>query len=173
VLLAAPRHGRCAEIGVWKGDFSHRILQLRKPAELHLIDPWLFASHFPDRWYGGAVARSQADMDAIAQSVVCRFAGSPEVVIHRTSSLDAAARFSESYFDWIYIDGDHSYQSVLDDLRTWYSKLRSGGYIALDDYEWRDEHNTTSVRSAINTFLANNTVAAATVMQGQFLIRKA
>jgi hypothetical protein len=172
VLLAAPRHGCCAEIGVWKGDFSHRIVQLRHPAELHLVDPWLFASHFPDRCYGGASARSQTDMDAIAQSVARRFAGNPEVVIHRATSLDAVATFSDAYFDWIYIDGDHSYQAVLDDLLAWYAKLRPGGCIALDDYEWRDEDNRTSVRSAINAFLADHAVAQAKLMQGQFLICK-
>ena len=30
----------CAEVGVWKGEFSHYILQC-KPSKLHLIDPWL------------------------------------------------------------------------------------------------------------------------------------
>lgn len=36
-----PINSRCAEIGVWRGDFSQQLLDKLMPVELHLVDPWL------------------------------------------------------------------------------------------------------------------------------------
>jgi hypothetical protein len=40
-----------AEIGVWKRDFSAKILAAVGPSKLHVVDPWKFES---DGAYGGA-----------------------------------------------------------------------------------------------------------------------
>jgi hypothetical protein len=42
VTQLAPPSGVCAEIGVWKGEFSAQILKVARPSKLHLIDPWRF-----------------------------------------------------------------------------------------------------------------------------------
>lgn len=169
-LLIFPVGGRGVEIGVWKGDFSSRVLQLRRPAELHLVDPWVFAPHFPRRLYGGKDASSQNDMDKIFSSVQRRFSEIPAVTIHRRTSAEAAGSFPDQYFDWVYIDGDHSYDAVLSDLQAWYLKVKSGGVIVLDDYLWRDEADVESVRVAIKEFLSINKVRCARAMLGQFII---
>jgi SAM-dependent methyltransferase len=171
-LLALPLGGRCAEIGVWKGDFSRRILQIRRPKELHLVDPWLFSPHYPRRLYGGTGARNQDDMDRIMALVVGKFSKCAAVQIHRNSSTEIARRFPDHYFDWIYIDADHSYEAVLCDLKVWHEKVRPGGVIALDDYRWRDEQNRQSVKGAIESFLFCTEVKSAREVYGQFLIRK-
>jgi len=172
-LLRAPRHGVCAEIGVWQGGFSARIVQLRNPRELHLIDPWQFDPRLPDRMYGGSVAKNQADMDAIMAAVVRRFADVPAVKVHRHKSLDAAKLFPDGYFDWVYIDGDHSYEAVLADLEAWLPKVKPGGAMALDDYIWRDETGSASVKAAADSFLARHPGHRTRLVQGQFVIRKA
>ena len=161
----------CAEIGVWKGDFSQQIVDRCRPKELHLIDPWIFSPQFPERWYGGASAQNQTDMDEIMLSVANRFAAHGVVKIYRGKSVEIAGQFPNSYFDWVYIDGDHSYEMVLEDLRIWSKKVKLGGFIGLDDYEWRDENGRLSVREAINTFLAGSKVRDAMPIRGQFLIR--
>jgi hypothetical protein len=63
LLKMMPKRSICAEIGVWKGDFSQRILDITNPSELHLIDPLMFQPSFPSRWYGGVKAANQSDMD--------------------------------------------------------------------------------------------------------------
>ena len=42
-----PKGGRVAEIGVWNGKFSASILDVTKPKELVLIDPWDLLSAQP------------------------------------------------------------------------------------------------------------------------------
>lgn len=171
-LYSAPRGGVLAEIGVWQGGFSRRILQLRKPRELHLVDPWQFVASLPERMYGGSVAKSQSDMDAIMTSVVRQFGESPAVKVHRSTSLEAARRFTDRYFDWVYIDGDHSYAAVLSDLNAWFPKLKVGGKIVLDDYTWQDESRTLSVKAAAEKFISANPGHKTRLVQGQFLIQR-
>ncbi len=47
-----PKGGVVAEIGVWQGRFSERILAITKPAALHLIDPWLYQPEFGNTGFG-------------------------------------------------------------------------------------------------------------------------
>ena len=171
-LLAAPRGGVCAEVGVWAGGFSARMVQLRKPRELHLIDPWQFVPSLPERMYGGSEASSQGDMDALMASVVDRFAGNTSVKIHRRTSIEAARHFEDCYFDWIYLDGDHSHEAVLADLNVWLPKVKLGGKIVCDDYTWVDEHGTCGVKTAVESFLDAHPGHVGRLVFGQFLIRK-
>ena len=46
----------------------------------------------------------------------------------------AAGEFPDCFFDWVYIDGNHSYEAVRQDLELYWRKLKPGGYIVCDDY---------------------------------------
>lgn len=142
---------RCLEIGVWKGDYSNEILQ-RKPSELHLVDPWKFQPEFSSKWYGGKIAKQQNDMDNIYNSVVKRFMGKP-VHIHRGFSSNLYNEFEDSYFDWVYIDGNHEYDYVLDDLKNYLPKVKSGGFLCGDDYVWKNDNNELTVKNAVLEFI--------------------
>lgn len=170
VLRAIPRDAVCAEIGVWKGDFAARIRAVARPRELHLIDQWRFVPAYPRRWYGGADARSQADMDRIHDKVLDRFAGDPRVVIHRQPSETAALAFADGTFDWVYIDADHSYEAVRADLLGWAPKIRPGGVLVGDDYTWRDEQGALPVRRAVDEFVKNRAPRAHSVDGDQYFI---
>jgi predicted O-methyltransferase YrrM len=52
----------------------------------------------------------------------------------RKSSVEAITDFKNESLDWVYIDADHSYKSVLNDLIIWRSKVRQGGIISGHDY---------------------------------------
>jgi len=117
----------CAEIGVWRGDFSNKILKYC-PRELHLVDPWVHQDHEWVKWAKGEkVVKSY-------EEVLRKFNKNPKVKIHRKNSLEVF--LGEEYFDWVYIDADHSYSSVIQDLIHWYDQLKIGGYLCGDDYGW-------------------------------------
>lgn len=171
VLRSIPRDATCAEIGVWKGDFSECIQATAQPRALHLVDPWQFVAAYPRRWYGGAAARNQDDMDRIHRDVVSRFAGNPRVTVHRLDSRSAAESLAETAFDWVYIDGDHSYEAVQDDLTNWAPRLKPGGVLSGDDYTWRDESGTYPVRRAVEEFLTRQSPRDVTIDGDQFILR--
>src|SRR5688572_947522 len=177
LLRMLPRGSVGAEVGVWKGDFSELILRVVRPRELHLIDPWRFevAPGYSSARYGGSKAKSQADMDAIYSSVTERFGvqvASGRVAVHRSPSADAGGRFEDGFFDWVYIDGNHLYEFVLADLESFYPKVRSGGFLAGDDYGrpgWWDD----GVTRAVHVFCQATPDCELVVPgQAQFLIKK-
>ncbi len=154
VLSLLPKQAEGAEIGVWQGDFSTRILKIAEPRRLHLIDPFLTRDEpaYNEAWYG---APRGADMAAVKASVIDRFAeeiSSGQVVLHAERSEDALARFPGGSLDFVYVDGDHTYEAVALDLRLSFQACRPGGLICLDDYQlggwWKD-----GVVRASNEFL--------------------
>jgi len=140
---------------------------------LHLIDPWEFQPSFPNRMYGGKKAASQDDMDAIFSRVQQKIGIQDNVNIVRKKSHEAAKVLPERSLDWVYIDGNHFYEYVKQDLKYYYTIVKEGGYIAGDDYDWGPNFDFP-VRSAIHEFicLKSYNVEIVTVKNGQFVLRK-
>ena len=156
LLRMMPKDSICAEIGVWEGEFSQRILHTVQPRRLHLIDSWQYQGDetYQLAWYGRR-AGSQAHMDALYGTVCRRFqreAEAGQVVIHRQSSGEAAGGYPDGYFDWVYVDGNHLYEFVRRDLDLYAPKIKIGGYLAGDDYAeggwWQG-----GVKRAVDEFL--------------------
>lgn len=176
VFAELAKGGVGVEVGVWKGDFSASLLSRAEPRKLHLVDPWKFfdTGDYVQSLYGGADARSQADMDQICADVEARFAGqiaSKQVEVHRMPSVEFAAEVDDESIDWVYIDGDHTHDAVLADLEAFYPKIKTGGIIAGDDYNtpgwWHD-----GVTTAVNEFVRTRTVTVLAVHNEQFVLRK-
>lgn len=49
-------------------------------------------------------------------------------------SKDEAKNHPDEFYDIVYIDGGHSYESVRDDIKNWLPKVKQGGFICGDDY---------------------------------------
>ncbi len=169
-----------AEIGVLRGDFTARVLDVAKPSRYHLIDPW-YCSDESDtkgaRW-GTAQSMTQAKMDAMHDSVAQRFANdiqADRIIINRQGSVEAAAQFEDEYFDWVYIDGNHLYEAVKADLEYYLPKVKRGGFLMGDDYDvkgwWGDGLNR-----AVDEFRAASEKSGAckTVRfrRGQFIFQR-
>lgn len=127
ILHFLPKGGVCGEIGVFEGDFSSRLYEIIEPTELHLIDPWDYLDDEERKETDSNPAESHSKVKA-------RFVASPEVSVHKGFSNDVMATFDDGYFDFIYIDGDHAYNFVYDDLLMAERKLRKGGIIAGHDF---------------------------------------
>ncbi|HZW81129.1 MAG TPA: class I SAM-dependent methyltransferase [Candidatus Deferrimicrobiaceae bacterium] len=174
LLRSLPKHAVCAEIGVYWGRFSELILRIARPRKLHLIDPWKYeADPVYDRsLYGGSLGQNQARMDAIYESVVKCFK-SKRVEIHRAGSVACSSQFPDNYFDWIYIDGNHQYEFVKQDLEVYFPKVKSGGFVAGDDYG-RDPNNWTrdGVTRAVDEAINNGLYEKIVIDKNQFLLKK-
>lgn len=132
--LASLGATRGAEIGVCKGLFSRALCDgIPTLQELLCVDPWqAFDGNRPNGW-----GRAQAFHDA-------NFAEARERLNHcaarivRAESLAAAKDVPPASLDFVYIDGNHHFDFVMQDLIVWSSKVRSGGLVAGDDYYvWR------------------------------------
>ena len=122
--------GVCAEVGVALGVYSKIILDNSNPTTLYLIDSWEnFDLGYPD---GNMV--TQEEHDRRYTSVVERFKEYTNVKIIRKRSQDGLSSFSDNFFDWIYIDADHSFEGCLKDLELAHLKIKIDGYICGHDF---------------------------------------
>ncbi len=176
LLDMVPEHAVGAEIGVHIGDFSAEILRTTSPRELHLIDPWEHQKSdvYKSAWYGGQAKSGQTEMDERFANVGKRFdeqVQAGRVIIHRGFSTDILDQFSDAYFDWIYIDGNHLYDYVKKDLQVSFQKTKPGGLITGDDYAeggWWDG----GVKKAVDELATGEGIELVELRNHQFIFRK-
>lgn len=121
-----------AEIGVFQGGNALRLLQLPLK-RLFLVDPYKSYNQYES----AQIAYVQAQLDAAKSIMQSRIASHPlrdKVTIMIKDSIEASKEFEDGFFDYVYIDGNHSFRAVLKDLIAWYPKVRKGGFLAGHDY---------------------------------------
>jgi hypothetical protein len=113
ILPLLPKGGVCAEVGTQTGYFAKLILSVLQPVKLHLFDidftPFDHVHFQP----------------AIQQKIV---------QLHQGDSATRLSFLPDRYLDFIYIDADHSYASVVRDLEQAALKIKEGGWIVCNDY---------------------------------------
>jgi hypothetical protein len=133
ILSRLPEGARGAEIGVFAGDLSARLL-MRDDIGLYMVDSW--AAHGDGQYAESGdfhATLSQTQQDAYMQMAInaTAFAEGRRVVLRR-NSVDAASAVDA--LDFVFIDADHSYEGCKADIAAWYPKIKSGGLVAGHDY---------------------------------------
>lgn len=112
LIRQLPKGGVVAEIGTQKGEFAHTISQIATPDQLHLFD----------------LDFSKFDRTQFTEEEMHR------IFINEGDSSTLLSKFPKHYFDWIYIDGDHSFDGVSKDIKQAKKKIKPGGYLVFNDY---------------------------------------
>ena len=163
-----------AEIGVWKGDFSKKILENCNPKKLILVDPWVYNERIRGcaPQVEGIEPLNQSFFDDAYNETKIKFIDNPNVNIIKSDSKEASSKFENNYFDYIYIDAEHTYDAVKQDLHLWYPKLKKNGFIFGDDYHWREDDFSLSVEKAYQEFFVENRVDYWCVFKSQVIFKK-
>lgn len=149
LLKRIPKNATCVEIGVWTGEFTQRILNVANPKKIYLIDPWLAYDDYYEIDYNLS-KYTQTSQDNRYKSVLKRFhkeikQGKIEVIRDISSNV-IKGLLKDKKYDFVYIDGNHSYEYVLEDLKNYLPNLEKNGFFGIDDY------NFESVRKAVQDF---------------------
>lgn len=121
-------NGVGCEVGVMAGDHAKILLGHGKPKILYLIDLWEHQPHLDlckERFEGANVEFIQED------------------------SATALATFEDDFFDWIYVDADHLYDSVKRDLKAALPKIKNGGILCGHDFKVVRRFGTGVVRAVL------------------------
>jgi predicted O-methyltransferase YrrM len=115
-----------AEIGVAEGDYSEILCQKIPNLELLCVDPW---GVYPDNPRGHA-----PDRQIRAKAHVTDRLKNYKATLWQGYSMDAAREVPFGSLDFVYIDGNHSFDYALPDIVEWSKRVRSGGIVSGDDY---------------------------------------
>lgn len=119
--------GTGVEIGVAEGWYSTRIMELGQVDKLYGVDPYLPHQGYRDYTRESTFNRLQTKSHE-------RLEKYHNYEFIQDYSLEAVKRFEDNSLDFVYIDGDHSYEAVMDDIEVWIAKVKPGGILAGDDY---------------------------------------
>jgi len=155
-----------AEIGVAGGSFSYHVLLKKFPKKLYLIDSW---DYWPKKKTDFVtIDNRRAAMHKQYEKVRDFFASYNNVTVIKERSDTASKQFAELYFDYVYIDGEHSFEGAYYDLKNYFPKVRVGGLIMGDDWGW------TGVGPAVKEFVREyqGRCEFLEVKHGQYVLRK-
>mgnify|MGYP002399149309 CR=1 FL=1 len=116
ILQHMKKGGIVAEVGVQEGHFSRSILKICMPEKLHLVDIELTTY--------GIHQNFQPEIEK------------GQVVLHEGDSSTTLSQFNDAYFDFIYIDADHSYWGVQRDIQAAKTRIKHDGFLVFNDYTY-------------------------------------
>jgi predicted O-methyltransferase YrrM len=129
-----------AEIGVFKGEFSKIILKDNPGLKLKCIDIWQDYKRHDD--------------DSIYNYVVEYLKGF-DIEMIKGKSLDVAKNIEDNSLDFVYIDADHHFEPVFNDVTEWSKKVKPGGIISGHDYF---NGGNCGVKDAIDKYVEINNI---------------
>jgi beta-1,4-mannosyl-glycoprotein beta-1,4-N-acetylglucosaminyltransferase len=136
LIRKVPDNGIIAELGCWKGRSLSSVADIIKEKNILVVSVDTFT---------GSVSESEgmaSPIDAAKENIRDIFDNSmlqvgliPNVL--QTTTHKASEQFKDNYFDFIFIDADHTYESVKQDIQDWYPKLKRGCLLAGHDCQWK------------------------------------
>jgi hypothetical protein len=131
-----------AEIGVGDGSNAESILSLLDIKTLYLVDPYV--PYVVDEQFWSYESYKEATM-----SKMTKFGDKVEFIVR--DACDAAG-YMAGPLDFVYIDSNHQYEHVKDDLVTYYWMLKGDGLLCGHDF-WSDY---PGVIRAVSEFSVHN-----------------
>jgi hypothetical protein len=129
--------GKGVEVGTFKGSFSNQIVN-NWSGTLYMVDVWRpLESGYDDssnhgRYDGGVYTDAMENIKGFEDRAI---------MVRATSEI-ASDMFNDNSLDFVYIDANHAYDYVVQDIELWYPKVKKGGFICGHDYlglDWYDD----------------------------------
>lgn len=118
------------ELGVFIGNFSNILLN-KNPNKLYLVDLFNGIQESGDKDGNNII---KVDLEQAKTNLINFYKNDARVNIVQSSTVDFLNSKPDNYFNYVYIDADHSYEAVKNDLKLSYKKIKNGGFILGHDY---------------------------------------
>lgn len=143
------------ELGVWHGRSAFAMAEACRgtATRVYAIDPWQDYDEGGGPVAGLLEAGGHGGIEEAYRSFLRyrRELGLAEkVVVVRATSLATAAGWTDGPVALLFIDANHHYDAVTADLEAWVPRVRPGGRVVGDDWNWE------SVRRAVGDFVARH-----------------
>ncbi|MCK9351249.1 MAG: class I SAM-dependent methyltransferase [Candidatus Paceibacterota bacterium] len=114
------------ELGVYKGKYSEILMNRMPGLDLTAVDSW--------KAYKGYKDYPDADLEINAFNQAKTRSQTRGFKILQDWSVDASRKFEDESLDFIYIDSNHDFAHVIEDLAAWSPKVKKGGIISGHDF---------------------------------------
>ena len=117
------------EVGAFKGYLSKSLLE-KWEGKLYMVDVWrqLSNEEYDD------ISNHKNHQDAYSDTMNNISGFEDRAFMLRMKSIYAVDLFEDESLDFVYIDANHSYEGVKEDIRIWYPKVKKGGLLLGHDY---------------------------------------
>jgi predicted O-methyltransferase YrrM len=122
------QEAKMLEIGSYMGESTALFGMSNLFKQIHCIEPFSGGEPFSDQ--------HDYDWKYVENQFLLNTRHYTNILHHREFSQDIHSSFADEYFDFIYIDANHSYESVKSDLINYLPKVKTGGYIGGHDYRF-------------------------------------
>lgn len=127
------------EVGTFKGEFSKEIMSVWS-GTLYMIDVWRpLGDEYIDMSNHG-----KFDINIFGEAIKNIKGYEDRAIMIRATSEISSNMFLDNSLDFIYIDANHAYDFVKEDIELWYPKVKKGGYLCGHDYlkiDWYNDLN--------------------------------
>jgi len=129
------------EIGSYAGESTILLHDNFKNSKIFAVDIW--ENDYDDRdWISNS-----SNMIFVENSFELLTKDINEIIKIKLSSKHFSTLVADNSIDFIYIDGDHSYEGVNSDILNWKSKVKKGGFIGGHDY---NDFNKDTIKKSIS-----------------------
>jgi len=132
-----------AEIGVDEGRYAEILCKLVDGLTLYCIDSWANKT--------GKV-KERIKRNKAFDKARTRLEKYDARIINRTSK-EASNQFEDGSLDFVFIDANHDYLHVKEDIQLWAKKVRKGGIVSGHDYYVTKQGNTGVIK-AVDEYVA-------------------
>ena len=147
-----PSGSTFVEVGVWKGKSAAymcvELARSEKDIRFYCVDSW----EDPEIYH--TFVTNMKPVEVYYTPI-------------RVSSLEASKGFANKSLDFVFLDSDHSYDAMIQELLAWMPKIKLGGILAGHDY-YPDHPEYCGVYAAVNTLFNSKDIESS---ENCFIIR--
>ena len=118
------------EVGVYKGEYTKKFLDAG--LKMYGVDPWAPYEEF-DRMRDDRRTRLKFLYEH-TKRYLSEYIKTGQCELIKKPSMEAVKQFPDNSLDFVYIDGNHMFKYVAEDMCEWYKKVKKGGVLSGHDY---------------------------------------
>ncbi len=149
-LIKKKIRPKVVEIGAWLGKSSFYLTEKwGKKCDIFIVDTWNGSANELESSH-----RLATEKDIFVDFMYNMKHNWGKFIPIRTSSENASTLFEDNELDFVFIDAEHTYQGLSNDLRCWMPKIKKTGILAGHDYH----ENWSGVIKAVDEIIGKDNI---------------
>lgn len=138
------------EIGTDQGEYAEVLAKTMPSLKLFCVDPWKAVAY--EKGFQPESFENQEFFDRRYSETIERLTPYQNIVLKRATSMEAVNDFEDNSLDFVYIDGNHDFLNVTQDIHYWTKKVKSGGIVSGHDFVRYPSRKFNHVQKVVNAY---------------------